>query len=70
MKNIVPLPVTKMEQVTSRSNVIKTIKIKDRTFDLIEEYNQLLKLTKFKVKSLTKPKLGVKGANFVKNPTF
>lgn len=70
MRNVVPLPVTKIQKVTARTNLIKTIKSKDRTYDLIEEYNQLLKLTKFKVKNTSKPKLAIKGANFVKNPTF
>jgi hypothetical protein len=67
----VPLPIAKIEQITSRTNFINKIKNKDKIHDIIEEYNNLLKMTKFKLNNLmNKPKLGIKGKNFTKNPTF
>lgn len=65
--NIIPLPVSKINSVTSRNNVMKTIKKKDIIHLVIEEYNQLLKISKTKK---TTNKLGIRGKNFTKPPTL
>lgn len=65
--NIVPLPIAKMQGVTSRSNLIKIIQKKDTIHHVIEEYNRLLRICKMKK---TRQKIGVKGTNFTRSPTL
>ena len=61
LTNVVPLPVTKLQAVTSRPNIIKVVKRKDKIHDVIDEYNRLVRIMKL---SKTYPRLGVKGKNF------
>lgn len=67
MSNVVPLPVAKLSEISSRSNVMKVVKSRDRIHDVIKQYNQLIRIMKF---TKTAPRLGVKGKNFTKTPTI
>ena len=67
LTNIVPIPMAKMSQVTSRTNLIKMVKNKDNIHDVIEQYNKMLRIAKIKK---TVPRLGIKGKTFTKNPTL
>ena len=67
LSNIVPLPIPKFSSVTSRSNIIHVVKFKDRLFDIMKEFNSLLRLMNLKK---TGPRLGIKGKNFTKSPTI
>lgn len=67
LANVIPLPVVKLNEVSARSNIIKTVLHKDRIHDVIKEYNSLLRLMKLKQ---TAPRLGVKGSTFTKSPTI
>ena len=57
----------KFSSVTSRSNMIKVVKSKDRLYDIMNEFNALLRLMNLKK---TVPRLGIKGTNFTKSPTI
>jgi hypothetical protein len=67
LSNVVPLPIPKFSSVTSRSNIIQVVKSKDRLYDIMTEFNGLLRLMKLKK---TTPRLAVKGKNFTKTPTI
>lgn len=56
-----------MQAATSRSNVLKTIKKKDKIHDVIQDYNQMLKVMKLKK---TAPRIGVKGKSFTLAPSL
>jgi hypothetical protein len=61
LTNVVPLPVTKLQSVTSRPNVLRVVRKKDKIHDVIEEYNRLIRIMTL---SKTKSRLGVRGKNF------
>jgi hypothetical protein len=67
LTNVVPLPVAKLCEVSSREYLQKAVKHQDKIHEVIREYNNLLKLSQLEK---TKPKLGIKGTKFTKSPTI
>lgn len=47
--------------------MIKQIKNKDKIHDVLDEFNNLLKIQKL---NKTIPKIGIRGKNYTKGPTF
>ena len=67
LTNVVPIPAPKLQAVTARKSVLKTIRKRDKIHDIIEEYNRLVHIMTL---GKIKPKIGIRGRNFTQTPTL